>query len=55
MTFDVYILTSIRFYTEYDNRNIYKIAVKDIDFYPIVCKYIGNKIVENSIKSFVII
>ena len=51
----VYILTSIRLYTKYYNRNIYKIAEKDINIYQILCKYIGNKIVEKSIKSFLIV
>ena len=47
MTLNVYILMIIRSYTNYNNRDIYKIMWKDIDLYQIVCKYIGNNIMEN--------
>ena len=49
----VYISTSIISDTNYNNSNLYKTTGKDINIYLIVCKYIGNKIVEKCIKSFV--
>ena len=55
MEFDVYISTGIIFHTLYNNHNHYKMTEKDINIYQIVCKYIGNKIMEKSIKSFVIV
>ena len=55
VTLFVHISMSIIFYTKYDNYYIYTIAEKYIILDQIVCKYIGNKIVENSIKSFVTI
>ena len=46
MMLNVYILKSIILYTKYNNHYIYNIVEKYIDLYQIICKYIGNKIVE---------
>ena len=49
------ILRNVWLYTRNKNRNIYTIMDKDIDLRQIVRKYIGHKIVQNSIKSYVIV